>query len=98
MRQVLALLIPLLFTPLLHSQSPTRGTINILLANSNGMVLVTDSRASNRLGQKVKDRSQKLFKIDAAMVCSIAGFGSDPGPHGITRETAGARSPQLQTD
>jgi hypothetical protein len=94
MRQLLALLFPLLFTPLLHAQSPTHGTINILLANSNGMVLVTDSRASNH-GRVVNDASHKMFQIDSVTVCSIAGFGTDQGPQGRTAETAGGEITSL---
>lgn len=61
------------------SAQSTRGTINILLANKNGMVLVTDSRATSSDGRHF-DNSSKLFQIDDRMVCSIAGFATDPGP------------------
>jgi hypothetical protein len=61
--------------------------MTLCLANGNGVVLVTDSRASDQLGHKVHDRSQKLFKIDDATVCSTAGFGTDPGPNNTIRET-----------
>jgi hypothetical protein len=71
------------------SQAVSHGTINILLANGNGIVLITDSRASDRFGKKLNDVSQKLFQIDSTMVCSIAGFGTDPGPHWELRESAG---------
>ncbi len=67
----------------------TRGTINILLADSKGAVLVTDSRASDLFGKKVNDSSQKLFQLDDQTVCSIAGFGYDPGPHRELSEAAG---------
>jgi hypothetical protein len=76
-----------LFAPALYSQQPSHGTINILLANRNGMVLITDSRASFTLGHD--DHAQKLFRIDLVTVCSIAGFGADPGPNVSIRETAG---------
>jgi Proteasome subunit len=57
----------------------SHGTINILLANSNGMVLVTDSRGTHGDGTH-DDKSAKLFEIDNSTVCSIAGLGSDGGP------------------
>lgn len=60
-------------------QSSSHGTINILLANGNGMVLLTDSRTSNH-GRLVSDNSPKLFQLDDKTVCSIAGFYFDPGP------------------
>jgi 20S proteasome alpha/beta subunit len=59
------------------------GTVNILLANHNGIVLVTDSRGTTTLpggSQTHSDRSQKLFQLDGRTVCSIAGFGSALGP------------------
>jgi hypothetical protein len=71
------------------SEASTHGTVNILLANGNGMVLVTDSRASDPSGRKVNDASQKLFQIDSTTVCSIAGFGSDRGPFWQLRVSAG---------
>jgi hypothetical protein len=81
-------MLALLVGPALYSQPPSHGTINILVANRNGMVLVTDSRASDQFGHKIHDRAQKLFQIDSVTVCSIAGFGTDPGPHGKLIETA----------
>ena len=89
MTKLLCLTVLLAVTPFLLV-FPVRNsrTINILLANGNGMVLVTDSRASNQFG-RANDRSQKLFHIDSSTVCSIAGFGTDAGPHGTIKETAG---------
>jgi len=58
----------------------THGTINILLANKNGLVLLTDSRLSNATQQPVDD-GQKLFVLDDHTICSIAGFYSDSGPY-----------------
>jgi hypothetical protein len=62
------------------------GTINILLANRNGMVLVTDSRTTGSRPDGGApfhtDNSPKLFQLDDKTVCSFAGFYSDPGPHG----------------
>jgi len=57
---------------------PTHGTVNVLLANRNGLVVVTDSRLSN--GQRAVGNGQKLFQIDNRTVCTIAGWYSSPGP------------------
>lgn len=57
---------------------PLRGTVNVFLANQNGLVVVTDSRLSN--GMRAVDRGQKLFQIDDHTVCSIAGWYSAAGP------------------
>lgn len=54
------------------------GTVNILIANRHGLVLVTDSRIS-RGGEPV-DADQKLFQIDDHTICSIAGWYSSSGP------------------
>jgi hypothetical protein len=58
----------------------THGTINILLANKNGLVLLTDSRLSNATQQPAGE-GQKLFVLDDHTICSIAGFYSDNGPN-----------------
>lgn len=52
------------------------GTINIVLANKNGIIAVTDSRLSG--GQSNSGR--KLFRIDDHIVCTVAGQYSLPGP------------------
>ncbi len=70
------------------SETPSHGTINVLLATKEGIVLATDSRASNE-GRLVNDRSRKLFQLDSSTFCSIAGFGSDPGPDRQLRTSAG---------
>jgi hypothetical protein len=56
----------------------THGTVNIILANANGAVVVTDSRLSS--GGHSTGESPKLFQLDETTVCAIAGFYSDPGP------------------
>ncbi|HMH14511.1 MAG TPA: hypothetical protein VK578_15530 [Edaphobacter sp.] len=63
----------------MFGQSKTHGTVNVLLANKNGLVLVTDSRLSNERHEPV-GYGQKLFVIDDHIVCSIADFYSDTGP------------------
>ncbi len=57
--------------------SPSHGTINIFLANRNGLVAVTDSRLSYN-GKPVA-RGQKLFKVDDHTICAVAGFYMDGG-------------------
>jgi hypothetical protein len=54
------------------------GTVNIVLANKNGIVAVTDSRLSSN-GQPV-DVGQKLFRIDDHTICTMAGAYRVPGP------------------
>jgi hypothetical protein len=59
-------------------QYPTHGTVNIVLANKNGLVAVADSLLS-RNGARA-GAGQKLFKLDDKTVCTIADFYSAPGP------------------
>lgn len=59
------------------------GTVNIVLANPNGIVVVTDSNQTYKLGDELFTYTlpgQKLFRIDERTVCTIAGFGSKPLP------------------
>jgi hypothetical protein len=59
-----------------------KGTVNIALANANGIVLLTDSAQSYKDVTGVhtrKEPAQKLFRLDDKTVCSIAGFGSETG-------------------
>lgn len=58
----------------------SHGTVNIVLANGNGMVVLTDSMVT-RDGKQLPDQpEQKLFKLDDRTVCAIAGFLAAPGP------------------
>lgn len=57
---------------------PTHGTINVFLANKNGLVAVTDSKLSNDSGPR--GYAQKLFRVDDHTICTIAGWYSDLGP------------------
>ncbi len=59
--------------------SQTHGTVNVLLANRNGLVLVTDSYLSDKNYRHVDD-GPKLFVLDDHTVCAIADFYSDSGP------------------
>jgi hypothetical protein len=58
-----------------------RGTVNIALANKNGLVLLTDSAESHqeRDGWHHTSPVQKLFRLDDKTICSIAGFASEKG-------------------
>jgi Proteasome subunit len=60
------------------SPEALHGTVNVFLANRNGLVVATDSRLSYK-GER-RGLGKKLFKIDDHSVCAIAGFYSDPGP------------------
>ncbi len=66
----------------LNAQEPksnsSHGTVNIFLANRNGLVAVTDSRLSNKYG--AQGSGQKLFQVDDRTICAIAGFYMDQGP------------------
>jgi hypothetical protein len=59
------------------------GTVNIILANKNGLVAVTDSRLSHF---KLNNRpeavgvAQKLFQLDAETICTVAGDYAVYGP------------------
>lgn len=67
-----------------NSTPIVRGTINVVLANKNGIVAVTDSMQSyrDRSGtiRQLPEPGQKLFRLDDRTVCTIAGFGSAPLP------------------
>jgi hypothetical protein len=63
------------------------GTLNVVLANRNGVVIATDSRRSSQKpfdchgGQQTFcDDSQKLFKTGATSALAIAGFASGGWP------------------
>jgi hypothetical protein len=57
---------------------PSHGTVNVFLANKNGLVVVTDSLLSNDQGPV--GVGQKLFQVDDHTICTIAGWYSDSGP------------------
>jgi hypothetical protein len=55
------------------------GTLNVVLANENGIVVLTDSMVT--IGsQQLHEPGQKLFKLDDRTVCAIAGFAFAGGP------------------
>ncbi len=55
----------------------SHGTINIVLANNQGIVALTDSMVTVR-DHQLPDAAQKLFKLDERSVCTIADFLSAP--------------------
>jgi hypothetical protein len=61
------------------------GTINIVLANRTGMVVVTDSNLTDSQGKLYRYEAPKLFRLDDETVCTIAGsyfkFGPELGVH-----------------
>lgn len=62
----------------------SHGTINIFLANGNGLVALTDSRLSSDGRPAGKD--QKLFQINDHTVCAVAGFYMDSGAPMVLRD------------
>ncbi|WP_263353560.1 hypothetical protein [Acidicapsa acidisoli] len=66
---------------------PSHGTINLLLANKNAMVLITDSRGTKPNGD-YEDLEQKLFRLDKKTMVSLAGLVTDPGPNVGNKENA----------
>jgi hypothetical protein len=54
------------------------GTVNIVLANPQGMVVVTDSLLSSP--NHAPSTGQKLFRIDDHTICAVAGWYSSGGP------------------
>ncbi len=63
----------------IKAQEETHGTINVILANKNGAVVVTDSRISN--SRAPVGFAQKLFILDPETACAIAGFYDNSGVH-----------------
>jgi hypothetical protein len=63
---------------------PTRGTINVILGNENGLVVLTDSLLSTRGPdggiQQLERPGKKLFKLDSTTVCTLAGLTEVPIP------------------
>lgn len=59
-----------------NDDSVVHGTINVVLGNENGLVVLTDSMVSVGGVPRPDIPGQKLFKLDDHMVCAIAGFAS----------------------
>jgi hypothetical protein len=89
-RFVGAIFICLLFPLAGHGQGATsqetvpesHGTVNILLANDNGLVAVVDSMLTYKLPDGDAGHSKdatKIFKIDDRTICTMAGLYAFPG-------------------
>jgi len=71
-----------------NSAPVLRGTINLILANDQGMVAITDSMVTDErpdghggfIYQQRPEPGEKLFQIDDRTVCTIAGFASAATP------------------
>jgi hypothetical protein len=60
------------------------GTVNVILGNAQGIVVLTDSQQTQSVNGRLSEGStpaQKLFRLDDQTVCTIAGFGSVSLPH-----------------
>jgi hypothetical protein len=80
MRLLLSLvIISLSFSTQAQVQRQRHGTVNIILANPQGIVAVTDSMLSPSTLAHAQ-RGQKLFQIDSQTICTIAGWYSSTGP------------------
>lgn len=69
------------------------GTVNVILANKNGLVAVTDSMLTFGAGHH-DPTGVKLFKIDDKTVCTVAGFYSNP----TMPETFSVRIPNVMSN
>jgi 20S proteasome alpha/beta subunit len=61
-------------------REPSHGTINVFLANQNGIIALTDSRLTYENGKPVPEPAQKLFELDSKSVAAFAGFASQTLP------------------
>jgi 20S proteasome alpha/beta subunit len=66
-------------TALASTPSPVvHGTINVVMGNSNGIVLLTDSMQTGTMpdghDEQLPAPGQKLFQLDETTVCAVAGF------------------------
>jgi 20S proteasome alpha/beta subunit len=50
------------------------GTINVVLGNRNGLVVLTDSMLTDGSGHQLSEPGQKLFKLNDRTICTFAGF------------------------
>lgn len=63
-----------------HHPLVAHGTINALLGNSNGLVVMTDSNLTDSNGKLYPQQAPKLFRLDDTTVCTIAGYYFNFGP------------------
>jgi hypothetical protein len=54
--------------------SSLHGTVNIVLANADGIVVLTDSMLTDENRHQLPRPGQKLFVLDNKSVCTIAGL------------------------
>jgi 20S proteasome alpha/beta subunit len=55
------------------------GTVNVVLANANGIVVLTDSMLTDQNHHQLQEPGQKLFVLDDSSVCAIAGLYQGAG-------------------
>jgi hypothetical protein len=55
------------------------GTVNVVLANASGIVVLTDSMLTDQNGHQLPEPGQKLFVLDDNSVCAIAGLYQGAG-------------------
>jgi hypothetical protein len=55
------------------------GTVNVVLGDANGIVVLTDSMLTDQDGRQVPYPGQKLFVLDDRSVCTIAGLYEGAG-------------------
>lgn len=64
-----------------QEQGVVRGTVIMAIGNSNGVIVLTDSKQT-LVGPSgfhpLTEPAQKLFKLDESTVCAIAGIGAIP--------------------
>ena len=56
----------------------SHGTVNVILANGDSLVAVTDSMLT--FGTHHAPEGIKLYKVDDKTICTVAGFYSESGP------------------
>jgi hypothetical protein len=83
-RSLLIVLLAICVVPLAAAQDSesglvVHGTINVVLGNQHGMVVLTDSMLTAG-DHQLQEPGQKLFRLDDHTVCTIAGFVSAPAP------------------
>jgi hypothetical protein len=61
-----------------EKSAEVHGTINVVLANKNGIVVLTDSMLTAGLNKQLQTPGKKLFRLDDHSVCAIAGIIASP--------------------
>jgi hypothetical protein len=78
MKRLLFVVVVFSFSAQAQVSGQRHGTVNVVLANPQGIVVVTDSLLSSP--NDPPSRGQKLFRIDDHTICTIAGWYSSGGP------------------